>query len=427
MMNELSKFLVESVLSEADGIKDIVVVYPGRFQPMHKGHYQLFKHLQKKFGRDNVYIGTSNKTDNKKSPFNFKEKQQIMTNLHGVPRNRIVQVKNPYAPKEILGKHNKETTAFITVVSEKDAGRLQGRYFKKYEDGMDMNGYRDNGYVYVAPMMSGGVSGTETRRALRNPDESQARAWARKNAFTKMDDRTFEMVRNKLMTTAELNKEAVFIPKSYVETWVAETPYINEIINEATITNGATEADDGPIFLYPDYLTFDKSARKRAEMIGYEVFKQIMSAELTDIDPHPEYPTGPVSSVSPYPAGVIGKLTATNQEDYKENEAYAKWLFHVTRAMAMTGYSLMSTIDISAFDSFSYEDGDNTGNKKEDKGNSDLNEDINLPVNVGDTILTGRFKNKKTVVKNIGKDDHGMPTINGRKVVNFRIPKKENK
>ena len=48
-------------------------------------------------------------------------------------------------------------------------------------------------------------------------------------------------------------------------------------------------------------------------------------------------------------------------------------------------------------------------------------EDINLPVNVGDTILTGRFKNKKVVVKSIGKDEYGMPTINGKKVVNFRM------
>ena len=37
--------------------------------------------------------------------------------------------------------------------------------------------------------------------------------------------------------------------------------------------------------------------------------------------------------------------------------------------------------------------------------------------------MTGRFKNKKTVVKTIGKDEHGMPTINGRKVVNFRLVK----
>ena len=52
-----------------------------------------------------------------------------------------------------------------------------------------------------------------------------------------------------------------------------------------------------------------------------------------------------------------------------------------------------------------------------------MNENIVLPIKVGDTILTGRFKNKKTTVKSIGKDDYGMPTINGRKVVNFRIVK----
>jgi len=53
------------------------------------------------------------------------------------------------------------------------------------------------------------------------------------------------------------------------------------------------------------------------------------------------------------------------------------------------------------------------------------NEDINIPVKIGDTILTGRFKNKKVVVKSIGKDDHGMPTINGKKITTFRILKQE--
>ena len=53
-----------------------------------------------------------------------------------------------------------------------------------------------------------------------------------------------------------------------------------------------------------------------------------------------------------------------------------------------------------------------------------IKEDINIPVNVGDTILVGKFKNKKMVIKDIGVDDHGMPTINGRKATTFRIPKK---
>ena len=56
----------------------------------------------------------------------------------------------------------------------------------------------------------------------------------------------------------------------------------------------------------------------------------------------------------------------------------------------------------------------------------ELNEDINIPVDIGDTVYMGKFKNKKTVIKKIDKDETGMPTINGKKVVTFRIqePKK---
>ena len=55
-----------------------------------------------------------------------------------------------------------------------------------------------------------------------------------------------------------------------------------------------------------------------------------------------------------------------------------------------------------------------------------LLEKIVLDINVGDTILVGKFKNKKMVVKSIGKDKHGMPTINGRKATTFRMTPKNN-
>ena len=54
-----------------------------------------------------------------------------------------------------------------------------------------------------------------------------------------------------------------------------------------------------------------------------------------------------------------------------------------------------------------------------------LNEKIEIDVEIGDTILTGRFKNKKTKVNSIETDQHGMPTINGRKVTTFRTMKKD--
>lgn len=48
---------------------------------------------------------------------------------------------------------------------------------------------------------------------------------------------------------------------------------------------------------------------------------------------------------------------------------------------------------------------------------------MDLDIEVGDVILTGRFKNKRTVVKKIGVDDNGQPTVNGMKALSFRIEK----
>jgi hypothetical protein len=48
-----------------------------------------------------------------------------------------------------------------------------------------------------------------------------------------------------------------------------------------------------------------------------------------------------------------------------------------------------------------------------------------MDVDKGDTVLMGKFKNKRTTVKDIGTDDYGMPTINGKKAATFRIPRGE--
>ena len=68
----------------------------------------------------------------------------------------------------------------------------------------------------------------------------------------------------------------------------------------------------------------------------------------------------------------------------------------------------------------------NPQGKKWIKKQKIVKENINIPVKVGDTILVGKFKNKKMKIKNIGKDKHGMTTINGRKATTFRIHKTVN-
>jgi hypothetical protein len=255
-MMGLAKFLVETILGEAAEMDKVVVVYSGRFQPFHKGHYATYENLIRKFGKDSVYIGTSNVTDSKKSPFNFNEKKAIMTKMFGIPSSKIVNVKNPYAPQEILNDFDSDTTGFITVVGEKDSSRLSGKYFTPYKGKVEA-GYLDKGYVYASPAQPNAISGTDVRYWLSAGNEEERKKNFTK-AYPKFDDQIFKLITLKLKKLKEC-----------------------------------------------------------------------------------------------------------------------------------------------------------------------INEEITLNVKVGDTLLMGKFKNKKVVVKNIGTDEWGMPTINGKKAVTFRIPKKE--
>jgi len=53
-----------------------------------------------------------------------------------------------------------------------------------------------------------------------------------------------------------------------------------------------------------------------------------------------------------------------------------------------------------------------------------LREAITLDIKVGDVLLGGKFKNKKITVKEIGKNEKGDITINGKPLLRFRIPTK---
>lgn len=48
---------------------------------------------------------------------------------------------------------------------------------------------------------------------------------------------------------------------------------------------------------------------------------------------------------------------------------------------------------------------------------------LELDINKGDTLLGGRFKNVPMVVDEIGTDELGQPTVNGRKLLAYRIQK----
>lgn len=51
------------------------------------------------------------------------------------------------------------------------------------------------------------------------------------------------------------------------------------------------------------------------------------------------------------------------------------------------------------------------------------NKEFIIPIEIGDTIMVGRFRNKPIKVKEIGIDELGQPTVNGKPMLKFRIPK----
>jgi len=118
--------LFESYITE--DTRQLVVLYPGRFQPFHLGHGDVFRDLQSKFGRDNVYIATSNKVELPKSPFNFSEKVQFMHAV-GVPNDRIIEVVSPYKLPE--PQFDPAKTVFIVAVGAPDRDRLRPDSIKK--------------------------------------------------------------------------------------------------------------------------------------------------------------------------------------------------------------------------------------------------------------------------------------------------------
>jgi hypothetical protein len=142
-----------------DSPRKIVVTYPGRFQPFHKGHRDVFANLQKRFGVDNVFIVTGNKTDAYKSPFNFSDKIKFITAM-GVPADRVIETDKVY-DLPLAFQDYKDQVVFVTVVGEPDAKRLNPgatkkdgspSYFQRMPtDARDLVTADKHGYVVVEP------------------------------------------------------------------------------------------------------------------------------------------------------------------------------------------------------------------------------------------------------------------------------------
>lgn len=157
----------------------IVAVFYGRFQPPTRAHLAVYDKLVQTFGRDSVYIGTSNKTDGDKSPLSFENKKRLFSKL-GVPADKIIQTRQNYNAGEVSKTLNIdfEDMIFIVAIGQKDASRLSGGNFFKPLQSTNLSKLDTSdkqGYFYIIPNISLGgkvLSATDVRKLLRQKEIS---------------------------------------------------------------------------------------------------------------------------------------------------------------------------------------------------------------------------------------------------------------
>jgi len=150
-----------------------IVIYSGRFHPFHKGHKASYDYLTKQFGKDNVYIATSNSMAPLTSPFSFEEKKSMAEKL-GVPADKVVMVKNPYQAKEITSKiNNPEDAVLVYALSEKDIDRFKFTkkdgtpgYIQPYpKDEAYLKDMTQHSYAFLTPTVKFKVAGKDVDSA----------------------------------------------------------------------------------------------------------------------------------------------------------------------------------------------------------------------------------------------------------------------
>lgn len=327
----IKEWVKESILTE--DIKKVVVTYVGRFHPFHSGHNAVYQHLVKKFGKDSVYIGTSDKVELPKSPFRFKEKVEIMTTMFGIPKNKIHQVKNPYRPDEILKKFDENTTAFVTVVGEKDSGRLGGKYFRPYKGVTDVP-MKDGGYVYIAPSQGDNISGTQVRAGMSNPDE-QERIKFFKKVYPKFNQKIYDLVSGRMSKV-----------ESVMESFL-QTIDMKKILSEATTIppTGKGIVDDGPGFTYGNMKTFKKQMENSLTKLGYEIVSYLMP-EVDQVFAQPGRTVPDKFPVSYFPSGdTKDGQNLRYGKDLTGRPGYKKWADHIKRVSLRLGYKFVNFLE----------------------------------------------------------------------------------
>lgn len=201
----------------ADKTKQVLVIYPGRFQPFHKGHKMAFEYLNSKY--ENVFVATSDKVDPPRSPFSFEEKKKMME-LTGMDTTNVVMTKSPYVAMEITQNFDMEKTILMFAISEKDMAEDPRFTFKPKKDGSpsyfqaapkdgtDMETMDKHGYMITVPTFNFNVLGkpmtsaTEVRSSFASMDEETKKKLIT-DLFGNYSDEVFDLMNGKIIESEQ--------------------------------------------------------------------------------------------------------------------------------------------------------------------------------------------------------------------------------
>jgi hypothetical protein len=185
-------------------------------------------HLCDKFGRDNVYVVTSNDTELESNVLDFEEKRQIL-GKYGI--ENVFQCDQPYRPIEVL-QTVEDDCILVVAVGEKDKLRLNQLirtkrdgsigYYELYDELMSDLPYRKKGYVYVIPNINvrwndTSISGTFLRNTLptMTSDEFKAIMGWYDSDIHELFKMKFDIIRPKVSPGKHLNHPWEYLQFTY--------------------------------------------------------------------------------------------------------------------------------------------------------------------------------------------------------------------
>lgn len=209
----------------------VVGFLPGRFQPFHKGHKEVYNELVRMCGADSTFILTSDKTASYKSPLSFDDKKVIMTRMCDIPEANIVLTASPYSipTDQNFDEYN---TVAVFAVSSKDmqedprfsfpesgqATRQDGqpKYLQKYPGSVEQcEPMATHAYVMEVDVHTFTIAGrnatsaTEIRELLVSDEDTAKRAF--EDLYGRFDQEVFDMIRsrieNKVLTVESTNPD----------------------------------------------------------------------------------------------------------------------------------------------------------------------------------------------------------------------------